>query len=127
MTTDTLETLAVGLETLAGALRQEAAMRKANGSSIHEDPTSLLARASARHPMRSLGSRQRQVLVVLEEAGEIGTSMRAIARRDGVENSTVHIALTALKQYGIVEKDTSTSPYTYRLSRRLLGDAPAHR
>jgi DNA-binding IclR family transcriptional regulator len=76
--------------------------------------------------MRSLGSRQRQVLVVLEEAGETGTSMRAIARLDGVENSTVHIALTALKQYGIVEKHSSTSPYTYRLSRRLLGDAPAH-
>jgi DNA-binding IclR family transcriptional regulator len=77
--------------------------------------------------MRSLGSRQRQVLVVLEEAGEAGTSMGAIARRDGVENSTVHIALTALKQYGIVEKDTSTSPYKYRVSRRLLGDASAYR
>jgi DNA-binding IclR family transcriptional regulator len=77
--------------------------------------------------MRALGPRQRQVLVVLEEAGKAGTSMGEIARRDGVENSTVHIALTALRQYGIVEKDTFASPYRYRLSRRLLDNAPAQR
>lgn len=119
-----LVAIADALDAASTTLRQRAALLRL-GSPVpdtgHTQPQDAVARARAIHP--ALGPRQIEVIQFLEEAGCSGASTGAIALAIDYDQPNVHLTLQALTTYGIVEKDTSTRPHTYRLRAKFLGSA----
>jgi hypothetical protein len=114
-----LNALADGLEAAASTLRRHAAQ---HGQSEPAGLTGgLLDRARAVHPM--LGQRQAEVLVELAKASAVGASCGAIAKAINYDEPNCHITLNALADKGLVDKDTSTYPHTYRLAPPFLDPA----
>jgi DNA-binding transcriptional ArsR family regulator len=114
-----LEALADALDAASGALRQHLALlgppaaRGADGQA----PQGAVAKARAIH--ERLGSRQAQILEVLEEAGGDGTNTGVISKAIGQDQPNVYLTLRSLAGLGFVEKDKTTDPHTYRLSPGL--------
>lgn len=82
------------------------------------DGEDVLSRAKLAHPL--LGARQLQILEVVAVTG--GISHPDTARRlDGstAREQNVFQAMKKLVELGLLEKDASTSPITYRLGPEL--------
>jgi DNA-binding MarR family transcriptional regulator len=115
-----LEALADAFEAASTTLRQKVAILNLAGDSVTASAVQIdvIARARALHPL--LGPRQAEVVRLLADAGPEGTSAGALSRAMGYDQPNTHLALQALVIAGLVEKDESTSPHTYRLTASLL-------
>lgn len=119
-TTDCLDALADALEAAGRVLRA----RATDVRSSEIDPSRaqgnrpIVDRVRSRH--QQLGPRQAQAIEVLAEAGVAGTTTGVIARRISYDQPNVYLTLQALIQRGIVERDVTTNPHTYRLSSEVL-------
>lgn len=114
-----LEALADALDAASGALRQHLALLgpPAAPGADGQAPQGAIAKARAIH--ERLGSRQAQILEVLEGAGDAGTNTGVISRSIGQDQPNVYLTLQALAGLGFVEKDETTDPHTYRLTPLL--------
>jgi DNA-binding MarR family transcriptional regulator len=76
-----------------------------------------IQRAKSLHP--ELGPRQTEILGLLEIAGPDGTSTGHIAKKIGYPQPDVYLTLRGLVTRGFVEKNDSSSPHRYSLSKSL--------
>lgn len=80
-------------------------------------PKSAIRRAKVLHP--ELGPRQTQIIQLLETSGSDGAPTGVIAKAIGYPQPDVYLTLRGLVARGFVEKDESTSPQRYRLTKSL--------
>jgi hypothetical protein len=78
---------------------------------------SVLERVRSLHPQ--LGSRQEEVVALLDEAGDHGLDTGVMSRSMDYDQPNVYLTLQSLVRHGFVERDTSVSPHTYRLTEDL--------
>ena len=95
-----LEAIADALDSASSTLRQRIALTKPAAPSEAGTARGPVERARAIHPQ--LGERQAQVLEVLAQAGEDGTSTGFIARKIDYDQPNVYITLRALVGIGFV-------------------------
>lgn len=108
-----LEASAEAHEAAAQAFRRRIALLNTSPPRESEDLTAVdLARAI--HP--TLGPRQAQLVELLGEAGPSGSDTGTLSRSLEYDQPNVYLTLAKLAKLGIVEKDESTKPHTYRLS-----------
>jgi hypothetical protein len=122
VTTAILTALADAHEAAARTLRRHAALLD-NGqanelTSAEAAAGSALERARAMHPQ--LGSRQEEIVVLLDEAGEHGLDTGVMSRAMEYDQPNVYLTLQSLMRHGFVERDASVSPHIYRLTGGLL-------
>jgi hypothetical protein len=67
-----------------------------------------------------LGQRQAEVLQELAKVGPVGASCGRIAKAIDYDEPNCHITFSALAVKGLVDKDASTYPHSYRLAPPLL-------
>jgi hypothetical protein len=122
VTTAILTALADAHEAAARTLRRHAALlgdgQSTELTSAEAAADSALERARVMHPQ--LGSRQEEVIVLLEEADDRGLDTGVMSRSMGYDQPNVYLTLQSLMRHGFVERDVSVSPHTYRLTEELL-------
>ena len=110
--------LAEALEAASGVLRQRASLASVSEPEDRiEDFVGAVARAQALHPL--LGPRQAEVIDLLEKSGSEGTNTGVLSRAMGYDQPNVYLTLRGLSSIGLVEKDESARPHTYRLASIL--------
>lgn len=121
MNTAILTALADAHEAAARTLRRHSALlgddeaREVTSDAAQSD--SALERVRSMHPQ--LGSRQEEIVVLLEEAGERGLDTGVMSRSMDYDQPNVYLTLQSLMRHGFVERDTSVSPHIYRLTEGL--------
>jgi hypothetical protein len=115
-----LDAIAEALEAAAAVLRSRATSPRSGAAAApaaSDLSASVIERARIVHPM--LGERQAEILVLVEQAGVAGTTTGEIGRALNYDSTNVHIALSTLARYELVEKDTTVYPHRYRLGPAL--------
>jgi len=110
----TCEALAEAFEAAATVLRRHAALNP-----VGEQPLLIGAVARARVINPALGSRQTEILELLDDYGATGTNTGVLSRAMGYAQPNVYLTLQGLIGQGLVQRDEHTKPHTYRLSEAL--------
>lgn len=121
MNTAILTALADAHEAAARTLRRHSALlgddQVREVTSAEAPADSALERVRSMHPQ--LGSRQEEIVALLEEAGEHGLDTGVMSRSMDYDQPNVYLTLQSLMRHGFVERDTSVSPHMYRLTDNL--------
>ena len=116
-TTLTIEDVIDALDAASAALRRRSAAPGDAGLGHAARYDDVVAHALAIHPQ--LGTRQMQVLRLLQEAEPSGTTTGDISRAIRYDQPNVYVTLRALIGHGFAQRDNTTVPHTYRLGRQL--------
>jgi len=106
------------LNALADAHAAAAATLRQHASAIgtpasDSQPLTAVQRARIMNPQ--LGPRQAEIIELLEEKYPEGTDTGYLWRTTGQDQPNVYLTVNGLRAQGIVEKDATTRPHTYRL------------